>query len=455
MIYVLTSPQDVTQVYRNTKSLTFYEYVQDVMRSLSVSEGGIEKLWQSSTARNASEHAKKCLAEAGEDFYREQFLPGQQLDVLWHRVISLLNVHVTWERLVKGRTTRVLPDISLLGWTQDVLLQVVIEAFFGKQLLRIEPQMIKFFVAFDDQSWKLTYKYPRRASRDMHKAKDSMVAAIEQYLRLPKDQRSDQAWLISKLEFETKDAGIDTHDLAAMITSLLWVYVKGSYILACSRVHAPLICLTLISGTYRILSNAYKLCFWTMAHLLFKPDLFSIVKAEIDQAASQGLPGLELRLDDCPRLVSVYWEVIRLTSSSTSIRTVEAPTILGRYLIPSKAKLLLPFRQLHFNQDVFGANVNTFDAERFQNDPTLSKSPSFRPFGGGSTYCPGRHVARREVLVFIAMAISRFDLELDPEHVANFPVLDTKKPSLGMMMPVAGQDVRIRISRRNPKANFL
>lgn len=184
-----------------------------------------------------------------------------------------------------------------------------------------------------------------------------------------------------------------------------------------------------------------------MAYLLFDPSLYNTIKAEIDRAVSQGASGLEARLDECPRLISIYYEVLRLTSSSASIRTVEAPTPLGRYVLPSNTKVLLPFRQLHFNEDAFGGNTHEFDPERFLRDPSLSKSPSFRPFGGGSTYCPGRHVARREVLVFIAFAMSRFELRLDLENDAVFPKLDTKKPSLGMMMPVAGQDVRVRVSK--------
>ena len=48
-----------------------------------------------------------------------------------------------------------------------------------------------------------------------------MVAGIEAYLRLPKDQRPEGAWLIQKLKTETRNVGIDVHDLAAMITSLV------------------------------------------------------------------------------------------------------------------------------------------------------------------------------------------------------------------------------------------
>lgn len=116
-----------------------------------------------------------------------------------------------------------MPNVSLLDWTRDVLLKAVTEAIFGDQLMKLDPQLLDYFTAFDDESWKLSYKYPRQVSKKMYQAKDNMVAAIEKYLRLAKDQRPEQAWLVGKLEAETKDAGIDTHDLAAMITSLLWV----------------------------------------------------------------------------------------------------------------------------------------------------------------------------------------------------------------------------------------
>lgn len=85
---------------------------------------------------------------------------------------------------------------SLLEWTRDVLLKAVTEAFFGGRLLELEPQLLQYFAAFDDESWKITYKYPRNVSRDMYRAKDKILEAIEAYLRLPSYQRPDAAWLI-------------------------------------------------------------------------------------------------------------------------------------------------------------------------------------------------------------------------------------------------------------------
>lgn len=198
----------------------------------------------------------------------------------------------------------------------------------------------------------------------------------------------------------------------------------------------------------RVLSNAYKLCFWMMAYLVYDRSLFAAIKSEIMVAVRGGLPHLETRLDECPRLVALFNEVLRLTASSASIRTVKTDTPLRNVVLSAGGKVLLPFRQLHFDEKTFGNNVDECDAERFLRDKSLNNSPSFRPFGGGSTYCPGRYVAKREVMVFIALAMSRFDdIMLAKNEHSAFPKLDTKTPSLGIMMPMVGEDVQVVVRR--------
>ena len=169
-------------------------------------------------------------------------------------------------------------------------------------------------------------------------------------------------------------------------------------------------------------------------------------------AARDGLPGLETRLEKCPRLAALYGEVLRLTASSASIRTVESDTPLRNVVPSAGGKVLMPFRQLHFNKDVFGSNADEFDSERFLRDKSLGKSSSFRPFGGGATYCPGRYVAKREVMVFIALAMSQFDIRLAEKERSKFPKLDTRTPSLGVMMPMTGEDVQVVVRKRGGPA---
>lgn len=157
-------------------------------------------------------------------------------------------------------------------------------------------------------------------------------------------------------------------------------------------------------------------------------------------------------LDSCVRLNCVFDEVLRVTNSSSSVRDVTSDTMIGDFVLRSGTKVLIPYRQLHFDEAIFGSNAQNFDSERFLRQKNLHKSPSYRPFGGGSTYCPGRFVARQEVVAFVAFVLKRFELEIpnaEADGVSNtFPRLEEMKPCLGVMGPVQGGDLIVRIHQR-------
>ena len=145
----------------------------------------------------------------------------------------------------------------------------------------------------------------------------------------------------------------------------------------------------------------------------------------------------------CPLLTATYHEVLRLTSSAASVRTVETPTVIGGKHLRKGTKLMSPFRQLHFDERIFGADAQRFVPERFIRDEGLVRSKGFRPFGGGTTHCPGRFVAKQEVFLFVVVLLHRFEVRLAGEQA--FPVLERKKPSLGVMDPVMGDDVVVEV----------
>ena len=107
----------------------------------------------------------------------------------------------------------------------------------------------------------------------------------------------------------------------------------------------------------------------------------------------------------------------------------------------------MPYRQLHFDEAVFGPQVREFCPERFL-DKDTARSPSFKPFGGGITYCSGRFIAKREVLAFVAVALHRYDVRLvDPS--AALPRLDDKKPTLGVIGPVKGDETTVVVRQKS------
>ena len=207
--------------------------------------------------------------------------------------------------------------------------------------------------------------------------------------------------------------------------------------------------------TDRINGNAYKLCFWILSYALHDEKLLASIRDEVGPVVNEGLTSLEYRLEHCARLDSVYNEVLRLTASSSSIRTVLSTTEIGGKQLRSGTKVLIPYRQLHFNEDVWGPDAKIFDPERFLKNKELARNSSFRPFGGGTTYCPGRFLAKREVMTFVALLLHRFDISLaanpalpaskDKTTKPAFPRLEEQKPCLGIMGPAKGHDVCLRV----------
>ena len=149
-----------------------------------------------------------------------------------------------------------------------------------------------------------------------------------------------------------------------------------------------------------------------------------------------------------PLLTAAFDETLRLAGGASSARIVKSLTKLGNKTLKKDTKLIMPYRQLHFDLEIFGPQVKEFYPERFLDNPTLGRSPNFKPFGGGATYCSGHFVAKREVLYFMAQLLHKYDVALaDPNEA--LPRLDELKPSLGVLEPIKGDDTPITITPKS------
>lgn len=147
-----------------------------------------------------------------------------------------------------------------------------------------------------------------------------------------------------------------------------------------------------------------------------------------------------------PQLDAMWAEMLRLSAFSASVRFLTADTVVGGKTLRKGHRLLVPYRQLHLDAGVFGDGVDAFDHERFVRAPRLKMGNSFKPFGGGVTYCPGRHVAKRAVLMFAALVLRRFDVAVvEGEEMLR---ADLTKPVAGLMSPVAGKDMMVQLTPR-------
>jgi cytochrome P450 len=179
------------------------------------------------------------------------------------------------------------------------------------------------------------------------------------------------------------------------------------------------------------------------------PDLCAAIRGEVTPIVLTDRSPNEISdcLDRCPQLLAVYQETLRVVTSSVSVRNVMKPLELGGKLLLPGSRVLIPYRQILMDEAVFGSDAASFNPARFLNDKTLAKSLSFKPFGSGTTHCPGRFLAQKEILTFIGVALTRFDVYKTvgtPKNSA-FPRLELKKPCLGIMAPVRGDDVIVNV----------
>lgn len=189
--------------------------------------------------------------------------------------------------------------------------------------------------------------------------------------------------------------------------------------------------------------NPYRLGFWMLSYILFDSSLCESLKSETRPAYHDGEIDVSYLMNRCPRLYSTYQETLRITNGALSARKIIAPTKIGEKVLDVGATIIIPFRQLHYNKKVFGTEPAHFDPERFFKDKSLTNSASFRPFGGGVNYCPGRFLAQQEMLAFVALALHRFDIALSRERSQSFPELDTTTPALGINGAQRDADVLI------------
>lgn len=195
--------------------------------------------------------------------------------------------------------------------------------------------------------------------------------------------------------------------------------------------------------TLRANTNAWKACFWTLGFIIRDALLLATIREEVAPIVQSTSSPNELasRLRRCPKLNSAYNETLRLGSNTGSLRQSLTDAKVAGKTIKAGNQIIVSYRRMMLDSDTFGERPTEFLWDRFLHHDTLTKSESFRPFGGGVGQCPGRFLSQSEILMLIALTITRYDLALE----GSLAEMDIFTPSSGMMGPVAGQKTKIRM----------
>ncbi|KAI9878024.1 MAG: hypothetical protein M1830_002144 [Pleopsidium flavum] len=423
--YIITSPFDASEFYANVSTLSWDGFLNETLAGFGVDATRLDVLWEKPSAPSIVNPAGKCLIHLTQDLYKQHLLPGPTFSTLIEKYKVAVSQLMTWERLSSCyglATASKTQKISLYDFCSTIMIDATQMTLFDPVLFMIDPNMTQKMRQFTDELWKLMYPSPFLYTKGVAAIREQYTKAFLIYQRLPKEMRKGEAWVVSALIDQYKELGINENDSAAMLVMVYW------------------------TGD----ANAYKLAFWIMSYILFDKELYASIRTETLPAVQNDDLDLQYLANNCPRLRSVYHEALRLRKRDLAFRKVEHDTEIGGKLLRRGNFAIVPVCQLHDNEDVFGSDALDFRPERFLEQQDLTSSLSYKPYGGGKTYCPGRFFAMQEIFGFVALQIHRFDVQL-ASPVQKFPIPDESLLTLGVSRPVPASDVWVTLVNRRGK----
>ncbi len=226
---IVTSAQDVLEIYRNPSAFSMHEFIKHVLTCFGATPLTLDRMWHTTTPSPPHKPVEEML----HDMYKLQLHPGEKLDELQTLLLRRVNDALRWDKLATGPAVlssskpssstaaaagpASAVEISLLQWCRHVMHDTTTRTVFGDALFDLEPRLCETFVAFDTNLWKLFYSFPRWAARDTYDAKDKLVAALMRYFCLPVEQRPGAAWIVQVREQTFRSLGMDEEQIAVQL----------------------------------------------------------------------------------------------------------------------------------------------------------------------------------------------------------------------------------------------
>ncbi|KAL8863902.1 MAG: hypothetical protein Q9174_007520 [Haloplaca sp. 1 TL-2023] len=219
-----------------------------------------------------------------------------------------------------------------------------------------------------------------------------------------------------------------------------------------------------LGALFGILANIMSTVFYTLMHILSNKELLRRIRTELEERAvtrssdglTQTLKVMAMR-NDCHLLHATVKEVLRHHARGSSVRLVREDMLLdGKYLLRKGMVVQMPMSVIHGSHQAWGEDAGSFRPERFMADvskdgfmnakQTTTSGHAFRPFGGGTSLCPGRHVAILETMAVAALVVLRFDVT--PADGGPWRIPEPKQDNLAANVFPPERDVRVKIESR-------
>jgi cytochrome P450 len=179
-------------------------------------------------------------------------------------------------------------------------------------------------------------------------------------------------------------------------------------------------------------ANSIPNAYLALLRVICCPGLVEDIRQELQNAGYGSLSPEEYISHfplGLPLLRSVFWEAIRLGFIGNAIREVLEPTELvsgdRTYKLKKGSVVTLPPCLVHMNPSLH-PEPDVFKPRRFMpkelGGDGENHTKTLKPFGGGTSYCPGRVFAEKQVMGFLAEMCWRYQMRIVNDE--NFTIPD-------------------------------
>ena len=230
-MYIVTGPEDVAAAFRNNTSLNFDGHLNELLVNFGFKGEALRLAWHVAQPGESCylpddliTPRQKSLNRLTEEVYRQQLLPGPKMDDMCKVFVTSMKNTLRWDRLdfctlAKTEKSR---RVSLRALCQQTMIEAATRSVFGSHLHQIEPDVVQHMLQFNQFVWMIFFRYPNTFGSPVLGPQQKLIEALETFIKLPEDLRSEQSWSIKTILTAQEIVGIDLRSRASVLLLIYW-----------------------------------------------------------------------------------------------------------------------------------------------------------------------------------------------------------------------------------------